>query len=44
MARAEFDLQAPFVPAGDQPKAIHELSERIQGLLEALHELDGDES
>ena len=29
MARAEFDLQAPFVPAGDQPKAISELSEGL---------------
>ena len=39
MARAEFDLQAPFVPAGDQPKAISELSaglargDRFQTLL-----------
>jgi excinuclease ABC subunit B len=39
MARAEFDLQAPFQPAGDQPKAIAELSaglargDRFQTLL-----------
>src|SRR5438445_1982686 len=39
MPRAEFDLQAPFQPAGDQPKAIAELSrgleqgERFQTLL-----------
>ena len=39
MARAEFDLQAPFHPAGDQPKAIAELStglrrgDRFQTLL-----------
>src|SRR3954468_15140669 len=26
MAKAAFDLQAPFAPAGDQPKAIAELS------------------
>ena len=30
MARAEFDLQAPFQPAGDQPKAIRELSAGLQ--------------
>jgi len=39
MARASFDLQAPFQPAGDQPKAIRELSvglergDRFQTLL-----------
>src|SRR6478672_8346430 len=39
MSRAEFDLQAPFEPAGDQPKAIGELSaglargDRFQTLL-----------
>src|SRR3954463_16380884 len=39
MARAEFDLQAPFEPAGDQPKAIAELTaglargDRFQTLL-----------
>jgi excinuclease ABC subunit B len=39
MTRAEFDLQAPFQPAGDQPKAIAELSaglargDRFQTLL-----------
>jgi excinuclease ABC subunit B len=39
MNRAEFDLQAPFQPAGDQPKAIAELSagltrgDRFQTLL-----------
>ncbi|HEU4994687.1 MAG TPA: excinuclease ABC subunit UvrB [Gemmatimonadaceae bacterium] len=39
MARASFDLQAPFQPAGDQPKAIEELSaglkrgDRFQTLL-----------
>src|SRR6476469_8927840 len=39
MAHAEFDLQAPFEPAGDQPKAIAELSaglargDRFQTLL-----------
>ena len=39
MARAKFDLQAPFQPAGDQPKAIGELtaglerSDRFQTLL-----------
>src|SRR5213596_4038996 len=39
MARADFDLQAPFQPAGDQPKAIAELSaglargDRFQTLL-----------
>jgi excinuclease ABC subunit B len=39
MARAEFDLQAPFKPAGDQPRAIAELvkaldqGDRFQTLL-----------
>jgi excinuclease ABC subunit B len=39
MSRAEFNLQAPFQPAGDQPKAIAELSagldrgDRFQTLL-----------
>ncbi|MDB4876287.1 MAG: UvrABC system protein [Gemmatimonadetes bacterium] len=39
MPRAEFDLQAPFQPAGDQPRAIAELSsgltrgDRFQTLL-----------
>jgi len=39
MASADFDLQAPFQPAGDQPKAIAELSaglargDRFQTLL-----------
>jgi excinuclease ABC subunit B len=39
MARAEFDLRAPFKPAGDQPRAIAELSaglargDRFQTLL-----------
>ena len=39
MSRAPFDLQAPFAPAGDQPRAIAELSsglergERYQTLL-----------
>ena len=39
MSRTEFDLQAPFQPAGDQPKAIAELSaglvrgDRFQTLL-----------
>ncbi|MCU0625898.1 MAG: excinuclease ABC subunit UvrB [Gemmatimonadaceae bacterium] len=39
MSRAAFDLQAPFAPAGDQPRAIAELSaglergERYQTLL-----------
>jgi excinuclease ABC subunit B len=39
MTRAEFDLQAPFQPAGDQPRAIAELSvglergDRFQTLL-----------
>src|SRR5690242_7707966 len=30
MARASFDLQAPFQPAGDQPKAIAELSRGLE--------------
>jgi excinuclease ABC subunit B len=30
MARAEFTLQAPFQPAGDQPKAIEELSAGLE--------------
>lgn len=30
MARASFDLQAPFQPAGDQPKAIRELAGGLQ--------------
>ena len=30
MARAEFDFQAPFQPAGDQPKAIAELSTGLE--------------
>jgi excinuclease ABC subunit B len=30
MARAELDLQAPFQPAGDQPKAIAELSAGLE--------------
>lgn len=30
MPRAEFDLQAPFKPAGDQPKAIAELSAGLE--------------
>ena len=39
MANADFDLQAPFKPGGDQPKAIAELSaglvrgDRFQTLL-----------
>ena len=27
--RAEFNLQAPFAPAGDQPRAIKELTEGL---------------
>jgi excinuclease ABC subunit B len=30
MSRASFDLQAPFSPAGDQPKAIAELSAGLE--------------
>src|SRR5207247_1653932 len=30
MPRASFDLQAPFQPAGDQPKAIDELSAGLE--------------
>src|SRR5438105_12056362 len=30
MARAAFDLQAPFEPAGDQPKAIDELTAGLE--------------
>src|SRR5687767_968521 len=30
MPRAHFDLQAPFKPAGDQPKAIAELTKGIE--------------
>src|SRR5262245_65280155 len=30
MAKAVFDLQAPFQPAGDQPKAIAELSAGLE--------------
>src|SRR5207253_3429649 len=30
MPRAEFDLQAPFQPAGDQPRAITELSAGLE--------------
>src|SRR5437764_15105207 len=30
MSRAVFDLQSPFQPAGDQPKAIAELSAGLQ--------------
>ncbi|MFN2566778.1 MAG: excinuclease ABC subunit UvrB [Gemmatimonadaceae bacterium] len=30
MPRASFDLQAPFQPAGDQPKAIAELTDGLQ--------------
>ncbi len=30
MASAEFDLQAPFQPAGDQPKAIAELTRGLE--------------
>ena len=30
MPRAEFDLQAPFKPAGDQPKAIAELTAGLE--------------
>jgi excinuclease ABC subunit B len=30
MPRAQFDLQAPFKPAGDQPKAIAELTRGIE--------------
>src|SRR5205823_3462557 len=30
MARAQFILQAPFQPAGDQPKAIHELNTGLE--------------
>ena len=30
MSRAEFDLQAPFVPAGDQPRAIAELNAGLE--------------
>ena len=30
MAKATFDLQAPFTPAGDQPKAIAELTQGLE--------------
>src|SRR5947199_4303089 len=30
MAKAAFDLQAPFAPAGDQPKAIEELTRGLE--------------
>src|SRR6478609_9491494 len=30
MAKAEFDLQAPFAPAGDQPRAIAELTKGLE--------------
>ena len=30
MSRAEFVLQAPFQPAGDQPKAIAELTAGLE--------------
>src|SRR6266850_2213702 len=30
MSRAAFDLQSPFQPAGDQPKAIAELSAGLE--------------
>src|ERR671938_2190198 len=30
MAKAEFDLQAPFQPAGDQPRAIAELAKGLE--------------
>src|SRR5437870_12102259 len=30
MAKAAFDLQAPFAPAGDQPKAIAELTRGLE--------------
>ena len=30
MSRAHFDIQAPFTPAGDQPKAIAELSAGLE--------------
>src|SRR6185436_6770166 len=30
MSRASFDLQAPFQPAGDQPKAIAELTHGLE--------------
>ena len=30
MSRAEFDLQAPFAPAGDQPRAIAELTAGLE--------------
>src|SRR5438552_13407768 len=30
MPRASFDLQAPFQPAGDQPKAIDELAQGLE--------------
>ena len=30
MARAQFDFQAPFKPAGDQPKAIRELTAGLE--------------
>jgi excinuclease ABC subunit B len=30
MSRAEFDLQAPYAPAGDQPRAIAELSAGLE--------------
>ncbi len=30
MSKAEFDLQAPFEPAGDQPKAIAELTRGLE--------------
>jgi excinuclease UvrABC helicase subunit UvrB len=30
MAKAVFDLQAPFTPAGDQPRAIAELTKGLE--------------
>src|SRR5258707_12482533 len=30
MAKAVFDLQAPFAPAGDQPRAIAELTKGLE--------------
>src|SRR3989440_12876354 len=30
MAKAVFDLQAPFAPAGDQPKAIADLTRGLE--------------
>jgi excinuclease UvrABC helicase subunit UvrB len=41
MDRAEFDLQAPFQPAGDQPKAEVENLAHLEKIIRAARRVSG---